>query len=866
MALSGTINGSVTLNSAAYNFYIDWSGVQSIAGNYTDITMKVYWSRNSGYFNEFDTVGERNASVTIGDSTFNWSQRFRLIPFSPNPYLIKEFTSRVNHNADGTKSVTISARANGYAATYGTSSNALSSGDCTASATVTLDTIPRASTATLSSASITAGNSITVNITPAAANTFNHDVKWTLGANQISVNLPVGTNSHTVTIPTSWCNSFPNANSSSVSCTVQTKQGNNTIGGLITKVFTLNVPAYTPSLSVSLAGQSLLSGEYVATKSRVVGTVTASSMYGASVSVKAVLDGKTYQVSAGSWTSSVLAEGTFNIVTTLTDSRGKTATDTKSITVRAYSPPYITTVSAVRCLSNGTVDENGTYAKVTFIGGCSSVNNKNSRIYKVNAVNITNDSYSINKNDIIVSGITTESTHVITASIEDSYTTVTKSVTVPTVAVTMDYHSSGKGVSFGKVAETQNVLDSAWKIRSSDIPSYAAGNLLSKGADGTISDSGAKASDFADRVSGSTTDFLAKLDADGNLANSLYKSPMQHTLYNSTSGWTKILTWEYVQDCTIRIRGYAGRGYYATRGHWEMLFCVSSDATSHRADLIMATNGVDLSKFDLRTNGSVYTLYFNANGWSHWRIVVDRFRVFPWVSQHNTQETPTGTVVPIFWGEFGCVKLDGDTMTGQLDAPVIRATTDTNASLSSTEHGFQVGSTDKANIAMDGNEIMARNNGAASILYLNADGGDVRVNGKSVYKADDTIPIKDGGTGQTTAALARNALGLGNTTGALPIANGGTGSTSISAARTALNIRTYSGTVSLAANSYYVDVTCSGVTTSSMVWVNHNDAIINTTNPVFVSCRAIGTNSVRIYTIRTRSSATSMPYHILAIG
>ena len=39
------------------------------------------------------------------------------------------------------------------------------------------------------------------------------------------------------------------------------------------------------------------------------------------------------------------------------------------------------------------------------------------------------------------------------------------------------------------------------------------------------------------------------------------------------------------------------------------------------------------------------------------------------------------------------------------------------------------------------------------------------------------VPISQGGTGATTVAAARNALGLGNTTGALPIANGGTGNT-----------------------------------------------------------------------------------------
>ena len=49
-----------------------------------------------------------------------------------------------------------------------------------------------------------------------------------------------------------------------------------------------------------------------------------------------------------------------------------------------------------------------------------------------------------------------------------------------------------------------------------------------------------------------------------------------------------------------------------------------------------------------------------------------------------------------------------------------------------------------------------------------------------------TLPITRGGTGQTTAAGVRNALGLGNTTGAVPVANGGTGATSVAAAVKAL--------------------------------------------------------------------------------
>ena len=61
-----------------------------------------------------------------------------------------------------------------------------------------------------------------------------------------------------------------------------------------------------------------------------------------------------------------------------------------------------------------------------------------------------------------------------------------------------------------------------------------------------------------------------------------------------------------------------------------------------------------------------------------------------------------------------------------------------------------------------------------------------------------TVPVSRGGTGETTVAAARNALGLGNTNGALPVANGGTGATTAAAARNALGLGNTSGAVPVA--------------------------------------------------------------------
>lgn len=51
-------------------------------------------------------------------------------------------------------------------------------------------------------------------------------------------------------------------------------------------------------------------------------------------------------------------------------------------------------------------------------------------------------------------------------------------------------------------------------------------------------------------------------------------------------------------------------------------------------------------------------------------------------------------------------------------APRIRLTSTTDASPTSTDHAFQIGPDNGANLIVDGNEIMARSNGAASALTL----------------------------------------------------------------------------------------------------------------------------------------------------
>lgn len=72
-----------------------------------------------------------------------------------------------------------------------------------------------------------------------------------------------------------------------------------------------------------------------------------------------------------------------------------------------------------------------------------------------------------------------------------------------------------------------------------------------------------------------------------------------------------------------------------------------------------------------------------------------------------------------------------NTKVAEVTANDFRATATTDLSLSSTEHAFQIGPDNGTNLAMDNNEIMVRNNGGTSSLFIQGDGGNVGLGNSS---------------------------------------------------------------------------------------------------------------------------------------
>lgn len=227
----------------------------------------------------------------------------------------------------------------------------------------------------------------------------------------------------------------------------------------VDKTYTITYNTATiPTVSMTVSPEGGLGGLYVQNKSRVKVSISAAGKYGASIaSYTTNVAGAVYN--AASFTTGVItASGDINVIASIVDSRGFNGPASQKITIVPYSAPWITSFSAER-------QADGTTVIARLKGGISPVENKNTKAFIVTLNGVTQtisaSGYDVD-GSVTFTNVPTDVTLTAEAKVTDAFSTATKSVVVPTVAVTMDFHSSGKGAAFGKVAEYENRLDIAW--------------------------------------------------------------------------------------------------------------------------------------------------------------------------------------------------------------------------------------------------------------------------------------------------------------------------------------------------------------------------------------------------------------------
>ena len=478
MATSGTIQEAIR---TGYRIQIAWTvDSQSVANNTSTVTAKVQLvSTGSSY--TINSTASKSGSLTINGTKYTFNFTASLSGNQTKTLFTKTVT--VSHASDGTKTCSFSATCGINVTLSGTYY-----GNVTASGSGVFNTIARASSisSVTSSVSVNGTNAVTVNITRAASS-FTHTVVFSFGSYS-KTTTGVGT-STSYAIPTSWLNAIPNATSGTANVTVTTYSGSTKIGSAVSKNFTLTVPSTVVptisavSLSEAVSGLAAQFGTYVQNKSKIAVSITAAGALSSTIKAyKTTIQGANY--TAASFTSGILTQsGTSTVTITVTDSRGRTASTTRSITVTAYDAPKITSFQGFRCLADGTENYEGTYLNAAVNFSISSVGSKNTASYTVEYklktattwTALTSGSvYALNSSIISASGLFgVDNSYDIRLSVKDFFTTVRSTFEIPTAFTLIDYNASGRGIAFGKVSELTEGVEFALPMRS------AYGELIS---------------------------------------------------------------------------------------------------------------------------------------------------------------------------------------------------------------------------------------------------------------------------------------------------------------------------------------------------------------------------------------------------
>ena len=301
-----------------------------IASNSSVVTVVLYYYGNGVSWNSDKPYGE----ITIASDTVGFRHNFTT---STGAQYLGEYSKRVTHNTSGGGSVSCSASFN----------TGVSIGTLATRRSFTLSTIPRVSDLALSKTSISADGVDTVVATATKKNnSFTDTITVKLG--DYTQDITSGT---AFTIPKDWINAI-SGTSATADVTVTTKSGNTVIGTNTAKL-TVSVPdTIVPAVNSVTVSEAITStksafGVFVTDISKLNVSVSASGVYGSTIqSVKTVFDNTTYDGTSFQ-TSSISRSGTLNMVTTVTDSRGRSASYTKEVTVCPYSAPKIISASSI---------------------------------------------------------------------------------------------------------------------------------------------------------------------------------------------------------------------------------------------------------------------------------------------------------------------------------------------------------------------------------------------------------------------------------------------------------------------------------------------------------------------------------------
>lgn len=446
---------------------------QSIANNTSTLNYALRILGGGSTQNDFNN-NTSTANVKIGTGTDSWSGTYNMS--NKSSWTVISGSTTRTHKADGTLSLAVSGTFNDAGSGIGD--------DSVSDADFDLPTIPRASNPSFSDGSIEAGQS-TIISTNRASTAFTHDITYKFGTASGTVANDVGA-SYTWTPPLSILSGIPNAVSGTATLTTKTYNGT-TLVGSHTDTITISAPAsVVPTLTdititeANAAVTAAAIGGFVQNQSKLaLGIVGAAGIYGSTITNYHIsAAGQSINAVSGTTPGAIDTSGTVSIIATITDSRGRTASRTETITVLPWAAPKINTFSLQRASSTGVVTEQGTYVRININATISALTvgtQKNTGTIKVwsrlrgattwtdkGSTAISGTTYN---GYVLVSPYPIESSYEFKIDATDKFATSSATGTTATSTIFMHWADAGMGVGKFWEAGTLDVAGEMWVDR-----------------------------------------------------------------------------------------------------------------------------------------------------------------------------------------------------------------------------------------------------------------------------------------------------------------------------------------------------------------------------------------------------------------
>lgn len=466
MALSGSFSGSYR----GYTLRTEWEATQNINENYSDLEITLHLDCQSGY-NLY--IGQRTHTVNIAGTDYSITSS-SISTSGGSSITLGSISKRMYHNNDGTLDVWISSYCDLRARIRGTYISGFSGG----SDTIELDKIPRMSTISdnmIGSRYLNTPH--TIHIDKQLSGNVTHTVWYVIrGEKGSSGWYYIAKNTSDLDIqfvPTDkHVNLQPDSSTIFMDIGINTFKDGVQIGETTyNSGWYMKVPdEFSPTINsidiLDVNPKSKNLGVYVQNHSKLKVNTKSTSKEGATIkNISVTVDKNTYS-GQDITTKEITQTGNIEIDIKVTDSRGKTASEKRTIKVEPYDPPKILTFSADRTEADEKV------VKLIYNFKMSSIANKNTCNWKIERrprgtstwTNIVSGNEKSLNTNTLTYNISTDREYEFRLSISDFNSSNESIAYVYTIFVILDFHESGTGIAVGKSSTKPNFFENDIKM------------------------------------------------------------------------------------------------------------------------------------------------------------------------------------------------------------------------------------------------------------------------------------------------------------------------------------------------------------------------------------------------------------------